>query len=80
MVSERVKRNSYAGNFAQLFFWRTHEQQEIDLIEEQDGMQHAFEFKWNGKAKSSLPKVFAHTYPGSTYEVITPENYWSFVR
>jgi hypothetical protein len=26
-----VKRNSYLGDFAQLFFWRTHEQQEIDL-------------------------------------------------
>ena len=80
MVSERVKRNSYAGNFAQLFFWRTHEQQEIDLIEEQDGVLHTFEFKWNGKAKSNLPKAFASTYPNSTYEVITPDNYWSFVK
>lgn len=80
MVSERVKRNSYSGNFAQLFFWRTHEQQEIDLIEEQDGVLHTFEFKWNDKAKSSQPKAFAGTYPNSTYEVITPENHWPFVK
>lgn len=80
MVSERVKRNSYSGNFAQLFFWRTHEQQEIDLIEEQDGVLHTFEFKWNGKARNSQPKAFANSYPGSTYEVITPENYWRFVQ
>jgi predicted AAA+ superfamily ATPase len=80
MVSERVKRNSYSSNFAQLFYWRTHEQQEIDLIEEQDGVLHTFEFKWNGKAKSSQPKAFASSYPGSTYEVITPENYGAFVR
>ncbi len=80
MVSERVKRNAYSGNYAQLFFWRTHEQQEIDLIEEQDGMLHTFEFKWNGKARSSQPKVFASSYPSSTYEVITPENYWAFLR
>ena len=80
MVSERVKRNSYSGNFAQLFFWRTHEQHEIDLIEEQDGILHTFEFKWNGKARSSQPKAFANTYPNSTYEVITPENYWSFLK
>ena len=80
MVSERVKRNAYSGNYAQLFFWRTHEQQEIDLIEEQDGMLHTFEFKWNGKARSSQPKVFASSYPSSTYEVITPENYWAFLK
>lgn len=80
MVSERVKRNAYSGNFAQLFFWRTHEQQEIDLIEEEDGMLHAFEFKWNGKAKSSQPKAFANAYPNSAYETITPEHYWGFVK
>ena len=80
MVSERVKCNSYSANFAHLFFWRTHEQQEIDLIEEQDGVLHAFEFKWNGKARARQPKSFASSYPGSTYEVITPENYWPFVK
>ena len=80
MVSERVKRNSYSANFAHLFFWRTHEQQEIDLIEEQDGILRTFEFKWRGKAKNSQPKSFANSYPNSTYEVITPENYWSFVK
>lgn len=80
MVSERVKRNAYSGNYAQLFFWRTHEQQEIDLIEEQDGMLHTFEFKWNGKAKSSQPKNFANSYPNSTYEIITPDNYWGFLK
>lgn len=80
MVSERVKRNSYLGNFAQLFFWRTHEQQEIDLVEERDGVLCTFEFKWNDKVKSKRPKSFADTYPNSTYEVVTPENYWDFVR
>lgn len=80
MVSERVKRNSYLGNFAQFFFWRTHEQQEIDLVEERDGVLCTFEFKWNDKVKSKRPKSFTDTYPNSTYEVVTPENYWDFVR
>ncbi len=80
MVSERVKRNAYSGNYAQLFFWRTHEQQEIDLIEEEDGMLRTYEFKWNGKARCRQPNAFANSYPGSTYEVITPQNYWPFVK
>ena len=36
MVSERVKRNAYTGSYAQLYFWRTHDQKEIDLIEEEE--------------------------------------------
>lgn len=79
MVSERVKRNSYSASYAQLYFWRTHDQQEIDLIEEQDGMLHTYEFKWNAKAKASLPKAFEKSYPDSTYEVITPDSFWPFV-
>ncbi len=80
MVSERVKCNSYLGDFAQLFFWRTHEQQEIDLVEEQDGVLRTFEFKWNDKVKVKRPKSFVDAYPNSTYEVVTPENYWNFIR
>lgn len=80
MVSERVKRNSYSGSFAQLFFWRTHDQKEIDLIEEQDGILNTFEFKWNVKARVNQPKVFAEIYPDSTYSVITPDNFWDFLK
>ncbi|MGV8096206.1 MAG: ATP-binding protein [Mangrovibacterium sp.] len=80
MVSERIKYNAYSGRYAQLYFWRTHDQKEIDLIEDQDGVLNTFEFKWNlKKNKSSQPKIFKDIYPGSTYEVITPDNFWSFV-
>ncbi len=80
MVSERVKRNAYAQNFAQLYFWRTHEQQEIDLVEEQDGNLRTFEFKWSGKARSTQPSSFSKNYPDTPYEVITPENFWEFLK
>ncbi len=79
MISERVKHNAYSGHFAQLYFWRTHEQQEIDLVEEEDGKLNTFEFKWNGKTQKRQPKAFANSYPDSPYQVITPENYWEFV-
>lgn len=80
MVSERVKRNMYCGSFAQLYFWRTHDQKEIDLIEEEDGMIRAFEFKWNPRTKSRVPQQFIKTYVPSGFTVITPENFWDFVK
>lgn len=80
MVSERVKRNRYHDSFAQLYFWRTHDQKEIDLIEEEDGMIQAFEFKWNLHAKSRVPQQFIDTYAPSGFTVVTPNNYWAFVK
>ena len=50
------------------------------LIEEQDGVLHTFEFKWNPRAKSKLPRSFADNYSPVQYEVVTPENFWKFVR
>ncbi|MDE7421043.1 MAG: ATP-binding protein, partial [Muribaculaceae bacterium] len=80
LVSERLKRNIYEGNYAQMYFWRTQSQQEIDYIEECDGQVSAFEFKWNPKAKARLPKAYTDAYPGSSFEVITPDSYEGFIR
>lgn len=79
VISERIKRNSYSRNYAQLYFWRTHDHSEVDLIEEVDGELHAYEFKWNLKRQPKLPISFAKTYPNTTFDVITPENYWAFI-
>ena len=79
MVSERVKRNSYYGSYAQLFFWRTHDQKEIDLIESEDGKLRSYEFKWNARKHPTPPSAFVAAYPDATYKTITPENFWEFV-
>ena len=76
LVIERRKRLAYAGNAANHWFWRTYDQQEIDLVEESpDGTRlSAFEFKWNPAKKARLPKLFLETYPHAESGVITPEN------
>ena len=79
MISERRKRNIYHNTYSQMYFWRTHEQKEIDLVEETDGMLHAYDFKWNGKARASLPAVFASAYPGTVLDIVTPDTYFPFI-
>ena len=78
MVSERVKCNAYRQSYAQLYFWRTTQQQEIGLIEECDGGLQAFEFKWKPR-KARLPKPFAENYPGTELQTITTDNYTGFI-
>ncbi len=80
MVVERLKRNSYRQNYTHTYFWRNTDRQEIDLVEETDGRLTAFEFKWNPRAKAAMPASFAKAYPGAEWKVVTPDNFWDFVR
>lgn len=79
IICERIKRNAYSGSYAQTYFWRTHDQSEIDFIEEEDGMIKTFEFKWNTQKKTRQPQSFFNSYPNSTFNVITPDNFWEFI-
>jgi hypothetical protein len=79
LVSERAKWLINNQRFATRYFWRTTQQQEIDSLEEQDGVLSAFEFKWNALAPASFPKTFLHAYPNAQTKLITPENYLTFV-
>lgn len=80
LMVERMKKQEYAGFYGKRFFWRTTQNQEIDLIEDIDGKLSAFEFKWNPKSKwDKIPKTFTNTYPDANTEIITPENYLDFL-
>ncbi|MGM9868785.1 MAG: ATP-binding protein [Sodaliphilus sp.] len=75
-ISERMKANHYAGYYAKPYFWRTTAQQEIDFVEEKDGVFTTFEMKWNDKkATRKVPKAFAEAYPIAASYVVTPRNY-----
>jgi len=79
MVSERKKYLAYNEIYSNTYFWRTHTQQEIDYIEERDGILYAFEFKWNEKKKAKIPNAFAQAYPQHEFQCITRSNYLDFI-
>ncbi|MBQ6083220.1 MAG: ATP-binding protein [Bacteroidales bacterium] len=78
-IAERKKRNQYDEKFCNSYFWRTNQQQEIDLIEETDGQMTAFEMKWNKSKKAHFPKSFLDAYPVKETIVITPDNYLNYL-
>lgn len=78
LISERLKNNSYTKNFVNSYFWRTHDQAEIDYIEEQDGVLNAFEIKWNDR-KSRFPNSFLEAYPEHTTSLISRQNFEDFL-
>ncbi|MEK9195266.1 MAG: ATP-binding protein [Patescibacteria group bacterium] len=78
LFMERLKKRSYQNVYANSYFWRTWERQEIDLIEEREGKLFAFEFKW-GKGKTKPPKQWTEAYPEALFKVIDRENYLEFI-
>ena len=80
LVTERQKANHYANHYVNSYFWRTHQQQEIDLIEETGGRLYAWEFKWNEKAKAKIPVSFMEAYPGTKTAIVNRQNYMEFLN
>lgn len=78
LISERIKMCYNRTQVKEFYFWRTYDNQEIDLIEESSEGLSAFEFKWGGK-KPSAPSAFAVAYPDASYEVINKDNYLDFI-
>lgn len=79
-ISERIKYNHYRHHYCNIYFWRTKGQQEIDYIEESDGVFRVFEMKWNPKKSGTrFPKAFLESYPVASTDVVTPENYMEFL-
>lgn len=79
LVVERLKYQSYTNRYSHNYFWRTYGQQEIDLIEDYDGLLNGYEFKWSDKKAPKVPSEWSAAYPGASYNVINPENYLDFV-
>ncbi len=79
VISERMKFNAINGNDARMYFWRTQQQNEIDLIEDNVGEISAYEFKWNPKAKVQSTKTFLNAYPEASFKVVSPENIDTFL-
>lgn len=80
LVSERIKRNDYAGRtFVRHYFWRTQQKKEVDLIEIEDGRMSAFEFKWKSGKTVTAPRQFSSMYSDAEFRCITPSEIGEFL-
>ncbi|MBC7406008.1 MAG: DUF4143 domain-containing protein [Candidatus Parcubacteria bacterium] len=78
-VSERFKYNYNNQKYGKYYFWRTSNQNEIDFVEDVDGVLHGYEFKYNKSKMTKGSYQFTTQYPGSTLELINRENFIEFI-
>jgi predicted AAA+ superfamily ATPase len=62
LMSERWKKHHYEQSNTKMYFWRTTAQQEIDLIEEENGELRAYEFKYSPTKSIKLSSTFLSSY------------------
>lgn len=79
VIAERIKRMQNERLAFRSFFWRTHQQKEVDYIEESEGQLQATEFKWSSVKKKTPPKAFRDAYPEASFQVVSRENWSGFL-
>lgn len=71
VIAEIAKRNALLGAPAELFFWRSRAQSEVDMVVKQGDCLRAFQIKWSGHRAAS--RAFRDAY-GVRVDTIGPEN------
>lgn len=79
LASERIKNQNYTQRNIENYFWRTYDQQELDWLEQENGILHGYEFKWNENRKAKIPTAFAKAYSEANFDVINKQNYLDFI-
>lgn len=78
IVSEIQKHREYRRLSSRLYFWRTYDRKEIDLVEEHLGNLFAYEIKW-GQSRVVAPKDWRRHYPHADFNVIHKGNYLDYI-
>jgi uncharacterized protein len=79
VIAERMKLLHYRGQTPSFYFWRTTQQQEIDLIEETEDGLKAFEIKWNPAHKVRFSQTFTEHYPNAKTFAVSPKTIEDFI-
>ena len=79
LILERIKKNHYQDRFRNLYFWRTYQKAEIDLIEEYDGELNGYEIKYSSGKNKKAPTAWKNTYKNATWEIVDIDNYFDFI-
>src|SRR5207244_2979194 len=64
---ERLKKTAYSGFYGKRYFWRTYQGQEIDFIEQIEGILSGFEAKWSMTKKVGTPSDWEKDYPQASF-------------
>ena len=78
LIIERLKKQEYKKILSNNYYWRTYNQDEIDWVEDRDGILHGYEIKWKAVSVKQ-PPAWQRIYPQAQFTVINQDNYLNFI-
>lgn len=75
LIAEIMKRNLQRSNPAELYFWRSRGQSEVDLVIRDGSALHGFEIKWNRSRKKERAFETAYGVPVKTLTSLAPSEW-----
>ena len=78
LVAERIKSNNLNGKTSNIYFWRSHTRQMIDILEIENDKIFAYKTELS-KGRKKIPSIFKKYYPESHFFTLNRSNYWSFL-
>lgn len=78
LVSERKKWIDLNGYENQLYFWRSHSRQQVDIVEIGTD-KRAYSLDWIKKKKPKFSKLFMNYYPDIKLSSVNRSSYWPFL-
>ena len=78
-IAEKFKAAENFQRLANFYFWRTYDQQEIDLVEDRGGELLAYEVKFSPSKKHKAPSAWTKAYPASRVVVVNSENFVNYL-
>ncbi|MFP4673769.1 MAG: ATP-binding protein, partial [Opitutales bacterium] len=79
VIVERLKALQNARRDVRAYFWRSHQRQEVDYVEESESGLLAAEIK-RKPGKGRLPKSFTEAYPEAQTRRVHPESLLDFIQ
>jgi uncharacterized protein len=78
VIAEKYKKQYGLGFKTNFYFWRTYDQQEVDLVEDKGGRLTGWEIKWSAKTRRA-PKAWRETYTNAQWKIINRNNYLEYL-
>jgi predicted AAA+ superfamily ATPase len=75
VIVERLKWLRLNQINSEVFFWRTHTRQQLDLLELKGDTITAYKTDWEKRKKVKFPKLFAKYYPNAKMTVLNKNTY-----
>jgi len=79
VISDRMKWLKMNGIQKEVFFWKTHTNQQMDFLEIGEDRTVAYKTDWEKRKTVKFPKRFSDAYPNIKTSVINRSTYWKFL-